>query len=78
MTFDKRLGASLDLTSGRICCASCGLDVVDLVQIVGLPGPVHPEMVAVSMVCRTCGSEQAVTLEQQDGAVILGTALPRS
>jgi hypothetical protein len=30
------------------------------------------------MRCRTCEAEQAITLEQQNGAVILGTSLPRS
>jgi hypothetical protein len=35
-------------------------------------------MIIAELRCRSCKAEQAVTLEQQGGAVVLGTSLPRS
>ena len=78
VVIDKRLGMPLDLVSGRVVCASCGLDTLDLVRAVALPSFLAPEMILGGMTCRTCGREQAITLMQDGGAVILGTALPRA
>ena len=78
IVIDKRLGMPLDLVSGRVTCASCGMDTLDLIRAVALPDFLSPELFIAAMRCRTCDREQAISLEQQDGAVILGTALPRS
>jgi hypothetical protein len=75
--FDKRLGASLDLVSGRLTCGACGMDTLGLVRAVALPSYLSPEMILAGMTCRTCGGEQAITLTQEDGAVVLATTRPR-
>jgi hypothetical protein len=77
VAIDKRLGLPLDLVTGRVVCASCGLDTLALVRVIVLPRHLSPEMVISGMRCRTCQREQAVTLTQENGAVILGTSLPR-
>lgn len=78
LILDKRLGLPLDLVTGRVTCASCGLDTLDLIRAVALPDFLAPDLFVAGMACRTCGREQAISLEQQDGTVILGTALPRA
>ena len=71
MTFDKRLGASLDLVSGRVVCASCGMDTISLERAVALPSFLSPETLIAGMVCRTCGREQAISLTVEHGAADL-------
>jgi hypothetical protein len=77
LLLDSRLGAALDLVSGRVSCTRCGLDTLELVQVIAEPAPLYPEMIISAMRCRTCEAEQAVTLEARDGAVTLGTSRPR-
>jgi hypothetical protein len=77
LVIDKRLGLSLDLVTGRCVCAKCGMDTLSLTRAIALPSFLDPETVIAGMRCRTCEAEQAVSLEQQSGAVILGTSLPR-
>jgi hypothetical protein len=78
VVLDKRLGLALDLVSGRVVCARCGMDGLDLFRSIVLPHPLGPDMIIAGLRCRSCKAEQAVTLEQQGGAVVLGTSLPRS
>jgi hypothetical protein len=78
VTIDKRLGLALDLVSGRVVCAQCGIDSLELFRAIVLPHPLDPELVIAGMRCRICEAEQAVSIGQEKGAVILSTSLPRS
>lgn len=78
LVIDRKLGMPLDLVSGRVTCASCGLDTIDLIRAVALPDFLAPETFIAGMLCRTCGREQAISLEQDGGTVVLGTSLPRA
>jgi hypothetical protein len=78
VVIDKRLGLALDLVSGRVVCARCWLDTLGMERVVVLPSFLSPEMVIAGMVCRSCQHQQAITIEKDSGAVVLGTSLPRS
>jgi hypothetical protein len=70
---DSRLGAALDLVSGRAHSARCGSGALDLLTILGLPHPLSPEQAAIVMRCRSCSNEQALTVSAEDGALVLTT-----
>jgi hypothetical protein len=78
LVIDKRLGLALDLVTGRCVCAKCGLDALELFRAIVLPHPLDPELVIAGIRCRICEAEQAVSIRQEKGAVILSTSLPRS
>jgi hypothetical protein len=54
------------------------MDTLSLVRAVVLPHPLDPELVIAGMRCRICEAEQAVSIGQEKGAVVLSTSLPRS
>jgi hypothetical protein len=66
------------LVSGRVVCAQCGIDSLELFRAIVLPHPLDPELVIAGMRCRICEAEQAISIGQEKGAVILSTSLPRS
>jgi hypothetical protein len=66
------------LVTGRCVCAACGMDTLKMERAIALPSFLAPEMIIAGLRCRTCEAEQAITLEQRAGAVVLGTSLPRA
>jgi hypothetical protein len=54
------------------------MDTLKMERAIALPSFLAPEMIIAGLRCRTCEAEQAITLEQRAGAVVLGTSLPRA
>jgi hypothetical protein len=71
------LGAPLDLESGIIRCPVCGIDGVELVQVVSHPAGSYPTNAAIELSCATCSRPFAITVEQVEGRCVLAMARPR-
>lgn len=65
------LGASMDVASGTVACATCGAEAVQLIEARTHPGISYPDHAAIGLECLVCGRPFAITFDREEHGVVM-------